>query len=53
VELTVWPVFVKNAFYVKENDEHALNFALQLSRLFLPKFRLPTYGLCFLLRTLV
>jgi hypothetical protein len=32
VELVVWPIFVNNAFDVKENDEHALDFALHLSR---------------------
>jgi hypothetical protein len=40
---------------VKENDEHALGFALHLSRLSfcLGKVRLSVYGSCFLPRTLV
>jgi hypothetical protein len=36
VELTVWPgeFFVNNPLDVKENYEHALDFAFRLSRLF-------------------
>jgi hypothetical protein len=46
--------FVNNPFDVKENDEHATDFALHLSRLFgLGEFELSVYGSCFLPRTFV
>jgi hypothetical protein len=46
--------FVNNPHNVEENDEHALEFALHLSRLFgLREFGLSVYGSCFLPRMLV
>jgi hypothetical protein len=48
--------FVDNPLDVKENDEHATDFALQLSHLYWPAvnwhaIQTPMYGLCFLPRT--
>jgi hypothetical protein len=41
-------LFVNNPIDVKENYEHALGFALHLSRLFgLGEFGLSMYGSCF------
>jgi hypothetical protein len=46
---------VNNPLDGKENDEHALGFALHLSSLFfgLNEFGLSVYGSCFLPRTFV
>jgi hypothetical protein len=39
--------YVNNSLDVKENNEHALDFALHLSRFFgLGEFGLSVYGLC-------
>jgi hypothetical protein len=46
--------FVKNLLDVKDNYDHTLEFALQLSRFFgLDEFGLYVYGSCFLPRMLV
>jgi hypothetical protein len=46
---------VKSPLDVKENDKHAIDFSLRLSRLFLGRgeFRVFEYGSCFLPRTFV
>jgi hypothetical protein len=46
--------FTNNLLEVKENYEHALDFAPHLSRFFgLGEFGLSVYGSCFLPQTLV
>jgi hypothetical protein len=50
--------FMNNPPDIKQNDEHAIEFALHLSRLFffspgLGEFGRSLYGSCFLPRTLV
>jgi hypothetical protein len=47
-------LFVNNLVHVKDDDEHALDFALPCLAYFgLGEFELSVYGSCFLPRTLV